>query len=57
MTNLIVILLNFLMKDFCQWSKQAEWWDGQRKTAFIANDWKTYIRLYLQDKYERKPQK
>lgn len=46
-------LLFFFSKtvyDYCRWSKKAEWSDGDKKKAFIANDWPSYLKLYLKDK-------
>lgn len=41
------------MIDFCEWSKEAEWRDGEHKGAFIKNDWENYIKLYLKDKLHK----
>lgn len=42
------------MLEFCEWSKSAEWRNGERKRAFIDNDWGKYIRLFLLDRKHSK---
>lgn len=42
------------MIEFCEWSKQAEWRDGKRKGSFIKNEWKSYIKLFLNDRRANK---
>lgn len=42
------------LNDYCNWSKEAEWRDGERKGAFIKSDWQTYLKLYLKDRTSQK---
>ncbi len=52
MNRIIFTLFGKQIIDFCQWSKQAEWQDGP-KILFIKNDWKGYLKLYLNDKTKK----
>jgi len=38
------------MIEFCEWSKQADWQDGERKRAFIDNEWQKYIGMFLDER-------
>ena len=42
------------MIDFCIWSKQAEWQNGERKTSFMQNDFETYVKLFLEERTNNK---
>jgi hypothetical protein len=49
----LIFFFSKTVYDYCDWSKEAEWRDGDRKRAFIASDWRSYLKLYLKDKIKK----